>query len=32
MADAAGVPAGRSGREHLLALEQHDVGDAAPGR
>jgi hypothetical protein len=32
MADAARVPSGRSGREHLLALEQDDVGDAAAGQ
>ncbi len=31
MPDAAGVAAGRSGCEHLLAFEQHDVGDATAG-
>ena len=31
MPDAAGVPPGRSGPEQRVALDEHDVGDAAPG-
>ncbi len=31
MTDAAGVLPGRTGRQHLLALEHDDVGDTAAG-